>query len=262
MTMQKALTDFLRATAPFAALALLWEVSARLADVDRMLLPTPSDILATAWNLTVDKDILGSHIGASLWRLGVGYTLAVAGGLGIGALLALNRTFHDMFSPLLSLLMAVPTIAWVPLLLMVLGLGDTTVVATIFLGGFFEIAYSTTTGIRTVPKQMIHAARTMGVGRAGLFTKVLLPASLASVMPTLRLCLGYCWRALVGGEMLSSMIEHGMGKLIYDARFWNDMAAMFLGLILIGVFGVLLDRLLLQTLEKRTIARWGMLGQS
>lgn len=262
MTAPRRLLDALRTCAPFALLALAWEASARLAHMDRMLFPAPSDILATAWNLGVEKDVLAAHMGASLWRLCAGYALALAGGLGVGALMALNRTLRDMFSPLLSLLMAVPTIAWVPLLLMVLGLGDTTVVATIFLGGFFEIAYSTTLGIRTVPRQMTHAARTMGVGRFGLFFKVLLPASLASVLPTLRLCLGYCWRALVGGEMLSSMIEHGLGKLIYDARFWNDMPAMFMGLILIGFFGVLLDRLLLETLERRTIARWGMIGQS
>jgi ABC-type nitrate/sulfonate/bicarbonate transport system permease component len=117
-------------------------------------------------------------------------------------------------------------------------------------------------GIRSVNRQQINAARIMGVTGPKLYFKVLMPASLAMVMPALRLSNGYCWRALVGGEMLSAMILWGVGKMIYEARFWNDVKIMFVGLLLIGIFSVLHDRILLKPLERGTVERWGMLSKS
>jgi ABC-type nitrate/sulfonate/bicarbonate transport system permease component len=142
-----------------------------------------------------------------------------------------------------------------------MGLGDLTVITAIFLGGVFEITYSTIAGMRSVDKQLINAARIMGVSELGLFFKVLLPGSLVAIMPALRLSVGYCWRALVGGEMLSAMIKWGLGKMIYEARFWNDVKVMIIGLAFIGIFGVILDRLFLKPLEQGTVEKWGMLTE-
>ena len=74
--------------------------------------------------------------------------------------------------------------------------------------------------------------------------------------------MGYCWRALVGAEMLCAMIKWGVGKMIFEARFWNDVRVMFVGLTVIGVFAVLIDRMLLRRLEKQTIEKWGMATES
>ena len=94
-----------------------------------------------------------------------------------------------------------------------------------------------------------------------MFVLVLLPASLVSVITGLRLGIGYAWRALVGGEMLSALAEWGIGKMIYQARFFNDIAAMFVGLMLIGISSFLLDRVVLKRLEKETVEKWGMLAE-
>jgi NitT/TauT family transport system permease protein len=73
--------------------------------------------------------------------------------------------------------------------------------------------------------------------------------------------MGYCWRALVGAEMLSAMIQWGIGKMIFEARFWNDVRVMFVGLMVIGIFAVFLDRLILRRLEQHTIEKWGMVTE-
>jgi NitT/TauT family transport system permease protein len=159
------------------------------------------------------------------------------------------------------LLISVPTIAWVPVLLITMGLGDRTVISAVFLGGFFAIAYNTMRGIEMVSESQINAARITGVRRLRLFASVLLPGSLVSVITGLRLGIGYSWRALVGGEMLSALVEWGIGKMVYQARFWNDVAAMFVGLVVIALSGLLLDRMLLKWLEKETVERWGMLAE-
>ena len=131
-------------------------------------------------------------------------------------------------------------------------------IIAIFLGGFFEITCAMITAMRTVQIRIVSAARIMGVKGWKLFLEVHLPASLLSLLPTLRVSVGYCWRALVGAEMLCAMIEWGLGKMIYEARFWNDVSVMFAGLIVIGVLGVIIDRLLLQRLETKTVVKWGM----
>jgi len=79
-----------------------------------------------------------------------------------------------------------------------------------------------------------------------------------SIINGLRLALGYSWRALVGAELLAALIEKGMGKMVYQARFFNDPAVMMVGLILIGVSGYLLDQFFLVTVERNTIEKWGM----
>jgi ABC-type nitrate/sulfonate/bicarbonate transport system permease component len=116
-------------------------------------------------------------------------------------------------------------------------------------------------GIRMVNKNLINASKIMGGSGFVLFKKVLLPGSLVSIMPGLRLAIGYSWRALVGAEMLAAMLNWGIGKMIYSARFWNDVELMFLGLIIIGLAGLSLDYILMRNIEKYTIEKWGMIKE-
>jgi NitT/TauT family transport system permease protein len=244
---------------PFLVLGSLWEVVIRLGLVNAKLLPAPSMLMQELYELLFRKQALQYHLYYSLYRLSLGYFLAVIVGVMMGTVLALSTMMRQMFSVTLSLLISIPTIAWIPVLLITLGLGDKTVITAIFLGGVFEITYSTVAGMRSVDQQLTNAARIMGATRWDLFFKVLLPGSLVSIMPALRLSVGYCWRALVGGEMLSAMIKWGLGKMIYEARFWNDVKVMLVGLAAIGILGVVLDRLLLKTLEQATLEKWGIL---
>jgi NitT/TauT family transport system permease protein len=253
------LSETLQFLFPFLVLGSLWEVLIRLGVVNAKLLPAPSMLIQKLYELFFIKQTLQIHIYHSLYRLLLGYILAVMVGVAMGTVLALSKLMKQMFSVTLSLLISIPTIAWIPVLLITLGLGDTTVITAIFLGGVFEITYSTIAGMRSVDQQLTDAARIMGATRVDLFFKVLLPGSLVSIMPSLRLSVGYCWRALVGGEMLSAMIKWGLGKMIYEARFWNDVKVMLIGLAAIGILGVLLDRLFLKTLEQATLEKWGIL---
>jgi len=246
---------------PFLLIGALWELLVRTELISAASLPPPSQIFHRVWELSIGEGLLWKHLGRSLYRLAIGYASAVGGGLLIGTSLAMNRILREMFSPVLSLLISVPTIAWVPVLLIVMGLGDRTVITAVFLGGFFAITYNTIRGIEMVDQSRIRAARTMGSQGIHLFTTVLLPGSLVSILTGLRLGIGYSWRALVGGEMLSAMISWGIGKMIYQARFWNDITVMFVGLMVIGLTGFAFDRLLIKGLERATVEKWGMLAE-
>jgi len=246
---------------PFFVVLGVCETLARAHIITSPSFPAPSSILARFWDLAVTNSILWKHLGASMYRLSIGYGLAVGGGLLAGTVIAMSRTLREMFSPILSLLISVPTIAWVPIFFVVMGLGDQTVVMAVFLGGFFAIAYNTIRGMEMVDQSLVRAAQIAGASRPRLLISVLLPGSLVSIITGLRLGIGYSWRALVGGEMLSAMINWGIGKMIYQARFWNDVTVMFVGLMIIGFSGFLLDRLLLRWLERSTVERWGMLAE-
>jgi NitT/TauT family transport system permease protein len=258
---RKRIVELLLFVLPFLVIGGLWELLVRTGVVAMPGVPAPSQILLKFRDLAFGEGLLWKHLGRSLYRLGVGYALAMGSGVLVGTTLAMNRTLREMFSPVLSLLISVPTIAWVPVFLIILGLGDRTVITVVFLGGFFAITYNTIRGIEMVDVNRIRAARTMGARHLSLFTTILLPGSLVSILTGMRLGIGYSWRALVGGEMLSAMLTWGVGKMIYQARFWNDVTVMFVGLMIIGVTGFVFDRLLIRGLERLTVERWGMLAE-
>jgi len=244
---------------PFIVVGLVWEILVAVKLVT--LLPSPHELIIRFYQLSFQKHVLEKHLYHSLYRLIIGYLLATIFGIVSGTLIGIKKIVSDIFSPILGLLISIPTIAWVPVLLITLGLGDKTVIVAIFLGGFFEVAYSTVNGIRMVDKNLVNAARIMGASKLKIFSHVLLPGAMVSIVPGLRLAIGYSWRALVGAEMLAAMIKWGIGKMIYEARFWNDVVTMFLGLAVIGIMGMLLDRFIMGYIEKATIERWGMIKE-
>lgn len=225
------------------------------------IIPYPSEIWKRFVEIGLRDDILIKQVQMSLTRMVIGYIAAILIGLSIGAILGQSSILEDMFKPLLSFMMSIPTIAWVPFLLVTLGLGDRTVLMAIFLGGFFAIAYNTMEGMRGVKNSLVNVGRNMGLSHFDMFTKIYLPGSMVSILTGLRLGISYSWRALVGAEMLAALIEEGLGRMISDARVWNDLTLMLLGLTMIGLIGMLMDKIIIGFLEQRTVRRWGMIKE-
>jgi ABC-type nitrate/sulfonate/bicarbonate transport system permease component len=243
---------------PFIIVGAIWEFVVISGLVTLNSLPAPSQLLQKFWQLAFVSGTLWQHLAKSMARLLIGYSLAAVFGVLVGMMLALNATLKALFEPTFNFLMSVPTIAWIPIFLITLGLGDRTVITAIFISSFFAIMYSTMRGIEMVDRSITRAARMMGLGGLQLFLHVLLPASLVSIINGFRLAIGYAWRALVGGELLAALVEWGMGKMVYQARYFNDAAVMLVGLLTIGICGFLLDQIFLITIEKRTVERWGL----
>lgn len=243
---------------PFIIVGIIWESIILSGFISLKSLPAPSELLEKFWQLAFVNGVLWKHLINSLYRLLTGYTLAAMIGMAVGVSFALNGTVKAIFEPTFNFLMSVPTIAWIPIFLITLGLGNRTVITAIFISSFFSIMYSTMRGIELVDKSLVRAARMMGLTGIKLFFHVLLPASLVSIINGFRLAIGYAWRALVGGELLAALVEWGLGKMVYQARYFNDAAMMLVGLIAIGICGNLLDQIFLITIEKRTVEVWGM----
>lgn len=248
---------FLRFIFPLAVCLAVWELLAFFDVLNPNLVSSPSRIIWKMYMLTFPNPTLPVYLGRSLYRLALGYALGAVFGISLGILMGMNRYLYWIASPILSLLISIPTIAWVPLFLFTVGIGDETILLAIFLGCFFAIVYNTMNGIRSIKKELIWASQIMGGDRKTIFLEVLLPGASVSIITGLRLAVGYSWRALVGAEMLAS-ISGGIGRMIYAARAFNDVNTMFTGLIIIAVGGLLIDHLILGSLEKKTIEKWGM----
>jgi len=244
---------------PFLSLIFIWELIVDVGVVNPELLPAPSAILITLSEVIYPNPIILYHLYRSFYRLIVGYSLAMGIGIGLGLFLGTNRYAYYVFYPIVSLLVPLPTLAWVPLLLIILGIGDKTVIWAIFLAGFFPAVYNTMNGVRSVKKQLIWASQVMGARSLTIFFKVLVPGSLVFIITGSRIAIGYSWRALVGAEMLAAT-SWGLGYMIYAARSFYDIKSMFVSLGLIALGGYLMDRLIVSFLEKKTIEKWGMVS--
>ncbi|MFQ6051241.1 MAG: ABC transporter permease [Candidatus Hydrothermarchaeota archaeon] len=253
--------NFLKFTSfllPLLSVILLWEIIVDLKFVNPSLLPAPSTIILTFLKLSIPDPIIFIHIYKSFYRLIIGYSLAMCAGIALGLLMGTNRFINQALFPIISLLIPLPTLAWVPLLLITLGIGDKTIVLAIFLGGFFPMVYNTMSGVKSIKKEMIWASQIMGADKMTIFFKVLLPGSLVYIIAGSRLAIGYSWRALVGAEMLAAT-EWGVGYLIYASKILYAVEVMFVGLAIIALGGFLMDQLIMGPLEKKTIEKWGMI---
>lgn len=197
------------------------------------------------------------HIIISLYRMIIGYALAVSIGLSFAVLLGFSKYFRMAFKALLSFFISIPTITWVPLLLIITGISEQTIIIAIFLGSFFTVVYNTLEGFDNVPKNIILLGKNLGYSRFGLLFKIYIPSSFNQILVGLKLGIAYSWRALVGAEMLGAAL-YGLGFLVFASRKFYDIKSMLVALLYIGLLGYFLNRLLILYIENRTVRRWGI----
>jgi len=221
------------------------------------LFPSLEAIAAAFWRLTI-AGILPHHALDTVLRLGAGFALAAVAGVVIGLLMGRSRFAEDCLLPLVSIGAPIPGLAYAPLFLLWFGLGNA---ATILLVGFvaaFPIIFNTWTGVKAVKDIWVRSAQAMGADDPRLFRYVILPGALPYILTGLRLGLAQAWRILVGVEMLAA-VPWGLGWMIFGAREFLNTDVMLAGVVVIGIIGLALEKLVFQKLEEYTVMRWGMM---
>ncbi|EGK72624.1 MAG: ABC transporter permease [Methyloversatilis sp.] len=211
------------------------------------LFPAPSEIVRTLFDLGSG---LASHIGVSLAR--------VAGGFAIGASLAviaavvvgLDRRAEALLDPTFQALRAVPSLAWVPLLLLWLGIDETPKITLIAIGAFFPVYLNLLSGLRNVDRKLVELGEVYGLSRTALVRRILLPASLPSLYTGLRVGLSLAWMFLVAAELIAA--TRGLGYLLTDGRETSRPDIVLAAILLLAVLGKLSDSVL-KSLEKRAL---------
>lgn len=241
---------------PFLVGLAAWWLLAHSGRVKPATLPSPEKVLAALADLT-ERGELQADVLISLERVALGAGISIVLGVSLGLIAGLNRPTGDFLGPLATFFNSVSGIAWIPLAITWFGLGTAAVTFIIVNGVFFLVFFNTMLGVRSVPKIMEHAIRTLGGRYRELVLQVFLPGALPYIMSGIRTGLGFGWRALIAAELIAA--TSGLGFRIYDASNFFRTDQILAGILVIGVLWMALDGLVLRPLERRTIERWGTL---
>jgi len=248
---------FLLGTLSLAACLALYETIARVGFFAPALTPTLAVVASTLYASFADGS-LPLHALYTMGRVLLGGGLAVVIGMPLGILMARFRPIEHFVMPLVSALMPIPSLAWVPVFILWFGLGDTVTIAIVFYAATFPMLLNTWTGVRSVNPLWLRAASAMGANENALFWKVMIPAALPFIITGMRQAFLRAWIAVVGAEMLAAS-NWGLGWVIFDAKEFLNTDVMLASLAVIGAIGLVFERFIFGWLERATVLRWGMM---
>lgn len=236
---------------PIVLLVAWWAVTAA-GVFTPVQLPSPSAVVDATIGL-IQRGDLWLHIGISVQRVLIGFAIGAILGMLFGAVLGLSRWADALLTPLLGALRAVPSLAWVPLLILWMQIGEDSKVTLIAIGAFFPVFTTLYAGLQHVDPHLVEAGRAFGYKGVRLFKTIQLPAVVPSIFSGLRLALAQAWLFLVAAELIASSM--GLGFLLTDSQNNGRTDRLILAIILLAVLGKITDSLL-GLAEKRAIARW------
>jgi len=236
-----------------AALVAIWAALASLGLFPESLFPTPwavaRGLVTELGNFRLVNDAI-----ASLFRVTSGFLLAVLLGVPAGLLLGHSARARAAFLPMVNFFRNLSPLAWIPFAILWLGIGDPPAIFLIFMAAFFPVILSTTAAVANIPSVYFRVARDLGLEGGSLLGEVTLPAIAPQVITTLRVTAGLSWLVVVAAEMIAG--RDGLGFAVWDARNGLRTDLLVAAMVVIGLIGVALDRVLVQ-LTRIPSVRWG-----
>lgn len=226
-------------------LVLVWYLVTALGLVSPKLLASPVAVLKELGVLLSDGYVgtpLAVHFWASLRRTLIGYSIAVIVGVPVGLLLGMNRLAYSLVAPIFALFRPIPAIAYIPLVILWLGIGEEAKVLVIFMASFLYIVLNAHAGMATVPEGLKRAAVNLGVNRVQMFTRVIIPAAMPAILTGLKTGLAVAWTVVVAAELIAA--QQGLGYMIMDAATFFRIPDVYIGVLLIGIIGLVLTGIL------------------
>lgn len=217
--------------------------------------PSPIDVFKTLISLIKDNT-LAVAIVISLKRLITGYFISLLIGIIIGLLIVKYKYIDENFSSLILGMQTLPSICWVPFAILWYGLNEKAILFVVTIGSTFAIAIATESGIKNINPIYVKAARTMGAKGRKLYTDVIFPAALPSVISGMKQGWSFAWRALMSAEMMSA--TKGLGQVLMVGRDLADISQVMAVMIVILVLGLLFDKFIFGKLEKNIRYRCGL----
>jgi sulfonate transport system permease protein len=230
----------------------LWQLTTSLGLFTIVQLPSPAMVVAAAIEL-VERGSLAVYVAVSTQRVIAGFVIGASLGLLLGAVTGLGRSWDTLFGSTLGAIRAVPSLAWVPLLILWLKIGEESKITLIAIGAFFPVYTTVSAALRHVDRQLVEVGRAFGLRGVRLFTTVQLPAVLPSVISGLRLALAQSWLFLVAAELIAS--STGLGFLLVDSQNNGRVDRILLAIILLALLGKTTDALI-GVFERWASRRW------
>ncbi|WP_287833765.1 ABC transporter permease [Acidiphilium sp.] len=235
------------AASSFAALLIAWWAITASGAVNPMFLPSPAGVIDALVAWYRDGTLL-DDIGISVWRVSAGFALSAVMAVPLGLYVGAYQPVRALFEPIMEFARYLPAVAFVPLVLLWFGLGETAKIMLIWIGTFFQMVLMIAEDTSRVPMAQIEAARTLGASNREILNLVLLRSALPAMFDTLRMTLGFAWTYLVVAELIAA--NSGLGFAILRAQRFMQTDRIFVGIILIGLIGLVTDQTL-RLLQKR-----------
>ena len=232
-----------------AAILLLWELCSRIGLVDARFFPPPTAIAGTFVQLAASGELFG-HIGISLVRIMAGFLLGAVPGIVLGLLMGMYMPVRYTLSPLIMALMPIPTLALMPIILILFGVGEVSKIVTIAGSVFFPVVINTAAGVVNIDCIYVDVARNYGAGPKDFFFRIALPGALPVMMEGIQMGQAIALLTIVAAEMIGA--QSGFGYLIWTSYKAFVLKEMYVGLVLISFFGFLFS-LVLRGLQKKLI---------
>jgi NitT/TauT family transport system permease protein len=208
--------------------------------VPRLFLPTPLEIAERLGRWYADGNLL-ADTQISVFRVTAGFLLSALMAVPLGLYIGTYRPVQAFFEPMVEFARYLPAVAFVPLVLLWVGIGEGAKITVIWIGTFFQMVLMVSENVRHVPAAQIEAAQTMGANRREIVSKVILKSALPDIVDTLRITLGWAWTYLVVAEMVAA--NSGLGYAILQAQRFLQTGKIFGGILVIGAIGLLMDQL-------------------
>lgn len=237
----------------FLVVLAIWQAVVSLGNYSEYLLPTPLLVSEGIRELVRDGQ-LWNYVWVSLLRFGAGYLAAALLALPLGLLFGRCPLLWSAIDPLVQVLRPISPIAWFPLISLWFGIGNLPAIVIIFIAAFYPILLSTVVAVRTVPPLYLKVANNFGASQVSVLRDVIIPAAFPQITSGLHIAIGSAWIFLVAGEMLG--VRSGLGYLIIDSRNNLRTDLVIVGILLIGLSGLVIDRLM-GLAERRVKRQWG-----
>jgi NitT/TauT family transport system permease protein len=236
-----------------AAIVSIWAVVGWLSVFPDSLFPRPDAVVRGLVTEAASGRLFDDAV-ASLFRVSVGFVLAVAIGVPSGLLLGHSAIGRQALLPVVNFFRSLSPLAWIPFAILWFGIGDPPAIFLIFMAAFFPIVLSTTAAVANIPSVYFRVARDLGIEGRELLRTVTLPAIAPQVITALRITIGLSWLVVVAAEMIAG--RDGLGFAVWDARNGLRIDLLAASMVAIGAIGVVLDRLLVRLTQIPSV-RWG-----
>lgn len=232
----------------FAIIVAAWSILTYGGIVEPLFLPAPGTVAQALYDMFVHENF-ASDVWASFRRVGLGFIFAAVLGIPLGIAIGSFRAVQAFFEPVIAAVRYMPASAFIPLLIIWFGIGETEKMAVIWFGVFFPLTLMVADVSANIPKELVNIAYTLGASRWQVFRRVLLPASWPGVIDNMRIGLGWAWTYLIVAELVAA--STGIGHVILQSSRFLQTEKIIAGILTIGALGLLSDaafRLLYRTL--------------
>lgn len=246
---------FLKVVAP-VLLVLIWYLGSVTGIINKHILPSPVKVVATLIKL-IGNGELAEDLLVSGGRVIKGFALGATIGIVLGVLMGLSKKLNKILSSLVSIFRPIPMIAWIPLLILWLGIGEDSKVAVIVIGTVWPVLLNTISGILSADKKLLEVARVLEKSKKEILFNVILPSAWPSIFTGIRLGVSTAWTCVVAAEMVAA--SSGIGYMITYARELSQPDVVLAGVFTIGIVGLLIDFIIVK-IQKRLL-RWNYIQQ-